>query len=77
MQKGTDEHEVSLLDSEAELGSAGPGIDGTSTQEHRVRFDKNGKMENVREVSVLFSDLRLAQNTLLSDCSIRRLTCKT
>ena len=48
-----DTHEDSLLESEDELESEMP--DTTSTQEHQMKFDKNGKMEDEKQVSIQIS----------------------
>ena len=48
-----DKHEDSLLESEDELESEMP--DTTSTQEHQMKFDKNGKMEDEKQVSIQIS----------------------
>lgn len=48
---GTDEYEDISLSSGDEIDSEEPGYDKTTTQEHRVRFDKNGKIEKVKQVT--------------------------
>ena len=53
--KTSDDPVPFYLDSDDVLDCVEPGNDETTTQEHRVRFDKNGKLENVKEVSSLNS----------------------
>ena len=43
------EYDDILFDSDDQLDSEEPGYDITTTQEHRVRFDKNGKLEKVKQ----------------------------
>ena len=50
----TDEYEDISFDSCEEIESEEPGSGRTSTEEHRVAFDKNGKQQKVNKSRQIF-----------------------
>ncbi|XP_068687603.1 uncharacterized protein [Montipora foliosa] len=56
LNKALEVHRDHLLDSDDKISGVEPGIDGTTTQEHRQRFDKDRKMTKLKQPSDFSSD---------------------